>query len=198
MKNVKRPAFSESKAMIWVWFHWLTDALETCILSRMTKLKKKKNSEGTTIILLSLNPFPSTLEYTFFFFFIHFYFFETKTRGGKFDEILQMTVWDLKFECTVLPVDRAPKQRDNPGNYFRDFRSHDSKSANWIILCRLETSLCITVESIGMMAGPAPSCKVIPCFLLPEQLWSCDTHVCSPTHNHQPKANPAPSSHQSI
>ena len=56
------------------------------------KAKKKKKSEGTTKILLSPNPFPSALEDSFCFFFIHLYFFEAKTRGGKFDEIVQMTV----------------------------------------------------------------------------------------------------------
>ena len=80
------------------------------LLLRMTKLKKKKNlKELLKYFYLQTHFLLPWRILFFFFFFIHLYFFEAKTRGGKFDEIVQMTVWDLKFECTVLPVDRAPK-----------------------------------------------------------------------------------------
>lgn len=71
--------------------------------------KKKKNPKELLKYFYLQTHFLLPWRILFFFFFIHLYFFEAKTRGGKFDEIVQMTVWDLKFERTVLPVDRAPK-----------------------------------------------------------------------------------------
>lgn len=62
---MKRPTFSESKAIIWVWSHWITDALEACIFFKNDKAAKKI-SEGTTKILPSPKPFPSTSEDFFF------------------------------------------------------------------------------------------------------------------------------------
>lgn len=155
-----------------------------------------KNSEVTTKIFPSPNPPPSTSE--------DFYFnsISLQQKPGEVNlvnEILQMTVWKVSIEgeCEVynlsklscLRTHRAPKQK-----YFKDIKSHEGKSANWVILCRLETPPWVTVESKGIIAGLAPSFKITQCLLLPGQLWSCDMHVCSPMRNQQPTANPASSS----